>query len=56
MGAMQKIRDVEEQTTKITEEMFAFAGYDAQAAERTGYSNYSYWASTWRVFMKNRVA
>ena len=56
MGAMQKIRDVEEQTTKITEEMFVFAGYDAQAAERTGYSNYSYWASTWRVFMKNRVA
>lgn len=26
------------------------------AAERTGYSNYSYWASTWRVFTKNKVA
>ena len=36
--------------------MFTFAEYDANAAERTGYSNYSYWASTWRVFTKNKVA
>ena len=38
------------------EELFSFAGFDASEAERGGYSNYSYWASTWRVFTKNKVA
>lgn len=37
-------------------DLFAFAQYDAAAAERTGYSDYSYWRSTLRVFLKNRVA
>ncbi|MEX0973946.1 MAG: ABC transporter permease [Bacillota bacterium] len=36
--------------------MFTFAEYDEQAGERTGYSNYSYWGSTVRVFLKNRTA
>lgn len=36
--------------------LFEFARYDAQEAERTGYSNYSYWQSTLQVFLKNRVA
>ena len=40
----------------LSPDMFTFAEYDANAAERTGYSNYSYWASTWRVFTKNKVA
>lgn len=40
----------------INESLFAFAEYDAGAAERTGYSNYSYWRSTWQVFLKNKVA
>lgn len=35
---------------------FGFASYDHDEAERGGYSNYSYWGSTLRVFMKNRVA
>lgn len=56
MGAMKKIRDMEENLANISQDMFTFAEYDAGAAERTGYSNYSYWASTWRVFTKNRVA
>lgn len=56
MGAMKKIRDMEENLENISQDMFTFAEYDAGAAERTGYSNYSYWASTWRVFTKNRVA
>lgn len=38
------------------QDLFQFAGYDATAAERTGYSNYSYWGSTLRVFLKNRFA
>ncbi|MCI2105869.1 MAG: ABC transporter permease [Intestinimonas sp.] len=36
--------------------LFALAEYDAAAAERSGYSNYSYWKSTCRVFWKNRAA
>ena len=37
-------------------ELFSFAGFDASAAERGGYSNYSYWMATLRAFFKNRVA
>jgi oligopeptide transport system permease protein len=40
----------------INDELFTFASYDDSAAERTGYSNYSYWRSTWSVFLKNRTA
>ncbi len=36
--------------------LFEFAEYDPSTAERTGYSNYSYWGSTMRVFLKNRTA
>ena len=38
------------------EELFEFAGFDEAAAEKTGYSNYSYWRSTFQVFFKNRIA
>lgn len=38
------------------DELFEFAGFDEAAAEKTGYSNYSYWRSTIQVFLKNRVA
>lgn len=42
---------------KLTEsELFSRATMDAAAAERAGYSDYSYWGSTVRVFRKNRVA
>ena len=34
---------------------FGFAAYDHASAERSGYSNYSYWGSTIRVFLKNKV-
>lgn len=40
----------------ISESLFEFAEYDDKAAKRAGYSNYSYWRSTWQVFLKNRVA
>ena len=35
---------------------FGFAEYSHSDAERAGYSDYSYWGSTVRVFLKNRVA
>ena len=38
------------------DERFGFATYDPDAAERRGYSDYSYWGSTLRAFLKNRVA
>lgn len=38
------------------DELFTFAEYNAQEAERTGYSNYSYWGSTVRVFFQNKAA
>ena len=38
------------------DELFVLADYDEMAAEKTGYSNYSYWRSTLQVFLKNKVA
>ena len=38
------------------DELFVLADYDESAAEKSGYSNYSYWQSTIRVFLKNKVA
>jgi oligopeptide transport system permease protein len=37
-------------------ELFRFVELDETAGERVGYSHYSYWRSTWRVFMKNKFA
>lgn len=37
-------------------ELFSFAGFNAAEVERTGYSNYSYWSSTLRAFLKNKGA
>ncbi len=37
-------------------DLFKRATLDSAAAERAGYSDYSYWGSTIRVFRKNRVA
>ena len=45
-----------DEIAKLTPEEFDFAEYDETAAERAGYSNYSYWRSTIRVFFKNKVA
>ncbi len=36
--------------------LFTFAHSDPEAAERTGYSDYSYWGSTFRIFLKNKTA
>lgn len=41
---------------KSNEKLFDFAVVDEQKAEQTGYSNYSYWRSTWQSFLKNRIA
>ena len=40
----------------IEDSLFDFAEFDASAGERGGYSNYSYWGSTLRMFLKNKTA
>ena len=35
---------------------FSIVPFNASEVERTGYSNYSYWRSTFRVFARNKVA
>jgi len=39
----------------IADELFEFAEFDESEAVRGGYSNYSYWRSTFKVFFKNKV-
>lgn len=36
--------------------LFELANFDAAESERTGYSDYSYWGSTLKVFLKNKAA
>ena len=38
------------------EELFSFAEFDPEGAERGGYSNYSNWGSTIRAFFQNKAA
>ncbi|MBR4080351.1 MAG: ABC transporter permease [Clostridia bacterium] len=37
-------------------QLFSYAEYKAQEAERIGYSEYSYWKSVWRNFLKKKAA
>ena len=56
---MKSIKDMKSASFEknLTEsELFQRATLDTAAAERAGYSDYSYWGSTVRVFRKNRVA
>jgi len=49
--------NVSEHIQKLPDtELFAPVEYDPTGAERGGYSNYSYWRSTFRMFLKNRMA
>ncbi|MBC8589565.1 ABC transporter permease [Wansuia hejianensis] len=40
----------------LNQSLFEFATYDPFRSKRGGYSNYSYWSSTLKVFCKNKVA
>lgn len=46
----------EEEIAAIDIDLFQESGYNEQDSERVGYSNYSYWRSTFQVFWKNKVA
>lgn len=41
---------------EISPELFTLAGYDEAAAERTGYSDYSYWGATLGKFLQSKTA
>lgn len=43
-------------TASIPRELFELSTHDESMEEMTGYSNYSYWGSTLRVFLRNKVA
>ena len=45
-----------ESVDNIDPSLFDFANYDESGAERIGYSDYSYWQSTFQVFLKNKIA
>ncbi len=50
ISAEKQLRSVPE------DQLFDYAPRSEAAAERTGYSNYSYWGSTFRMFGKKRIA
>ena len=52
----EQLQSEMEQSSVNEDELFVLADYDEKAAEKSGYSNYSYWQSTLRVFFKNKVA
>ena len=56
-AAEKKVREEADRPSEISDkELFSFADYDEKEAERAGYSNYSYWGSTIRMFFKNKGA
>lgn len=40
----------------IPDDLFEFAGHDLSDSERIGYSNYSYWRSTFQMFFKKKIS
>ncbi len=55
MAASAEKNSIEDNSIEDAE-LFTLAEYDEMAGEKSGYSNYSYWQSTLRVFFKNKVA
>ena len=52
-----KLNDQLKESLEINEdELFTFADFNAEEAERGGYSDYSYWGSTLRAFFQNKMA
>ena len=56
---LDKLEESLSKTTKVAlseKEKFEFAVYDESSAQKTGYSNYSYWGSTVQAFLRNKLA
>ena len=50
------IRQDEIEKIKNEDDLFVFVEYSPEAAERTGYSDYSYWKSVFQHFLKKKSA
>ena len=48
--------DLERKYNKSERELFSVVEYKPEEAEKTGYSEYSYWGSVFRNFRKNKLA
>ena len=46
-----KSKKIDKVTEGMDEALFTFAEGNDSDSERIGYSNYSYWRSTWKVFV-----
>lgn len=55
-SCLQEDSLTDEQIAALSPALFERKEYSEAAAEQTGYSNYSYWGSTVRVFLKNKLA
>lgn len=55
-AAEAKLKAALDEHNMTQEEAFSFADYDEKEGEKIGYSNYSYWGSTVRMFFKNKGA
>lgn len=53
---MFSLKDKLSKNLEEATDLFSFAQYDEREAEKAGYSNYSYWGSTIRMFFKNKGA
>jgi len=52
-----KLNDQLKEELEVNEdELFTFADFNAEEAERGGYSDYSYWRSTLQAFFQNKAA
>lgn len=47
---------MEEKNQKNYDELFSFAEYSPEEAERSGYSDYSYWKAVFQSFLKKKTA
>ena len=47
---------LEEKHKMSEQQLFSFVEYKPEQAERTGYSEYSYWGSVWKSFLKKKFA
>ena len=55
-GAVPSGAPARNDKNRTEQELFAFVEYKPEEAERSGYSEYSYWGSVWKNFLKKKSA
>jgi oligopeptide transport system permease protein len=54
--ANAKAKAAMEKSNKTEQELFSLVEYKPEEAERSGYSEYSYWGAVWKSFIKKKSA